>query len=79
MDVLAGAILDHGEAVTGSTVIPTGIKAVPRDRLKKCLFDAGFLEFTKPDAARATFSRTINDLAGKHVIGATAEYVWLPQ
>ncbi|XIA64780.1 hypothetical protein ACFIOY_39400 [Bradyrhizobium sp. TZ2] len=79
IDILAEATLDHGEIVFGSIVIPTGIKAVARDRLRKCLFDAGFLDRTKLDAARSILSRTINDLAGKRVIGATAEHVWLPR
>ncbi|GAB9242093.1 AAA family ATPase [Bradyrhizobium diazoefficiens] len=79
MDVLGEAIDDHGAPVKGSTVIPAGIKAVGREQLRKCLFDAGFLDREKPDAARSTFSRSINDLAGKHVIGATDQHIWLPR
>jgi hypothetical protein len=79
IDILAEAIIHHGEAVPSSLVIPHGVKAVTRDQLKKCLLQAGFLDPEKPDAARSIFSRTLNDLAGKHVIGTTADHVWLPQ
>jgi hypothetical protein len=79
LDILAEAILDHGAPVSGSTIVPHEIKAVARDQLKKCLLLCGFLDPEKPDAARSTFSRTLNDLAGKHVIGTTADHVWLPQ
>jgi hypothetical protein len=38
-----------------------------------------FLDADKAHSARTIFGRAINDLAGKHVIGTTAEHVWLPR
>lgn len=79
LDIMAEAIIDHGAHVSGSTIVPSGIKAIGRDHLKKALLHSGFLDPEKPDAARSIFSRTINDLAGKHAIGTTADHVWLPK
>jgi hypothetical protein len=79
VDLLSEAIIDHGQPVTDSAIVPIGIKAVDREKLKNILFDRGFLDRDKPDAARSIFSRTLNDLAGKHVIGTTADHVWLPK
>jgi hypothetical protein len=79
MDILAEAIIDHGRPVVGSIVVPSGLKAVEREQLRKHCFEAGFIDRAKPDAARATFSRMINTLAGKHVIGATEDHIWLPE
>jgi hypothetical protein len=79
LDILAEAIIDHGAPVAGSIIVPHGIKAVARDQLKKCLLHSGFLDPEKPDAARSIFSRALNDLAGKHIIGTTADHVWLPK
>jgi hypothetical protein len=78
-EILCEAVVDLGGLVPGSPAVPPGIKAVTRDHLKKCLLERGFLDREKPDAARSIFSRTLNDLAGKHVIGTTAEHVWLPK
>ena len=53
-------------------------KAVTRDDLKQQLVEKGFLDLQKPDSSRARMSKYLNQLAGKKVIGTTAEYVWLP-
>jgi hypothetical protein len=79
IDILAEAILDLGATVPTSTIVPHGIKAVSREHLKKCLLSAGFLDPDKAHSARTIFNRVINDLAGKHLIGTTSEYVWLPR
>jgi len=79
IDILAEAIIDVGATVPNSVLIPFGIKAVSREQLKKYLINAGFLDSNKAHSARTIFNRAINDLAGKHVIGTTAEHVWLPR
>jgi hypothetical protein len=79
IDILSDAILEHGATVTGSTIIPNGIKAVTREQLRKCLMQNGFLDPDKAHSARTIYSRALNDLAGKHVVGVTAEHVWLPK
>lgn len=79
IEILAEAVINHGAAVANSEFVPAGIKAVTRGQFKKHLFKKGFLDSDKPDAARSTFSRNLNELAGKHVIGTTDEHVWLPK
>ena len=62
-----------------SNTIPANVKVVTRQHLKKCLLDRGFVDAEKPDSVRAITSKYINQLAGKKVIGADANYVWLPK
>jgi len=79
LDLLAEAILDHGATVPASGLVPFGIKAVTRERLRKCLVERGFLDSEKPASARAMMSKYINELAGRYKIGTDATYVWLPK
>ncbi|MDN3279097.1 AAA family ATPase [Frankia sp. RB7] len=80
IDILAEALLDVGETVPASNMIPFGIRAVTREQLKKALQMKGFLDgYKSDDSARAGMSKVINQLAGKHVIGTTMEHVWLPR
>jgi hypothetical protein len=79
MDLLAEAIVDLGANVAGSTVVPFNVKAVTREQLKKFLEIRGFLDAAKAHSARTIFGRTINDLSGKHLIGSTADHIWLPK
>jgi hypothetical protein len=80
VDILAEALIDLGEPVPTSTVIPFGIKAVTRGQLKKALQDKGFLDgYATDDSARAGMSKLLNELAGKYVIGTTKDHVWLPR
>ena len=79
IDILAETLIDVGEAVPASNVIPIGIKAATREQLKKALQDKGFLDgYATDSSARAGMSNVLNQLAGKHVIGTTKEHVWLP-
>jgi hypothetical protein len=77
VELLSEAIIDHGEAVPSSTIVPHDIKAVTRNQLKNLLFDRGFLDRDNLHTARTIFPRMLNNLAGKHVIGTTEEHVWL--
>lgn len=80
IDILSEVLIDVGETVPASNVIPTGIKAVMREQLKKALQDKGFLDgYATDSSARAGMSNLLNQLAGKHVIGTTKEHVWLPR
>ena len=80
IEVLSETLIDVGETVPTSDVIPAGIKAVTREQLKKSLQDKGFLDgYATDDSARAGMSKVLNQLAGKHVVGTTKEHVWLPR
>ena len=48
-----------------------------REYFKKCLLDRGFLDAEKPDSARALFSKYLNQLPGRKLIGTDKTYVWL--
>ena len=78
-DILREAIHEAGEYVPASKTIPANVKALTRQHLKKCLLDRGFVDAEKPDSVRAITSKYINQLAGKKVIGADADHVWLPR
>jgi archaellum biogenesis ATPase FlaH len=77
-DILTDALTDVGALRPGVKAVPHGQKAVTRDDLKQQLVEKGFLDLQKPDSSRARMSKYLNQLAGKKVIGTTAEYVWLP-
>jgi len=78
-DILCEAVLEAGQIAPASNTVPFNIKAVTREYFKKCLLDRGFLDAEKPDSVRALFSKYINNLAGRKVIGTDKTYVWLPK
>lgn len=80
IDILAEALIDVGATVPTSNIVPMGFKAVTREQLKKALHDKGFLDgYATENSARAGMSNLINQLAGKYIIGATKDHVWLPR
>ena len=76
-DVLCDAIVDHGEALAVSATVPYGVRGVTREHFKKCLQDRGFLDAEKPDSVRALFSKYVNQLSGRKIIGTDKTYIWL--
>ena len=79
MDILAEAIREAGQTVQASDTVPADTKVVTRDHFKKCLVRRGFVDAEKPDSLRAKFSKYINQLAGKKVVGTNDLYIWLPK
>jgi hypothetical protein len=76
MDILREAIIGHGVAGIGG--VPNGLPAVTREMLKSYCISSGWIDGDiKPNAIRARISSMLNTLAGKHVIGLSASFVWL--
>ena len=60
--------------------MPNGARTITREMLKKYCLAGGWIEAElKPNAARAKISGMLNTLAGKHIIGLTADFLWLAQ
>jgi hypothetical protein len=76
-DILCDAIADEGDALTVSATVPPNVRGVTREHFKKCLQDRGFLDAEKPDSARALFSKYVNQLSGRKIVGTDKTYIWL--
>jgi hypothetical protein len=79
-DIIVQAVAETGKADLAGELAPRGTIAISRDTLKKYTKRGGWWDTTdkttdKNSAGR--FSNTLIALAGKHVIGVTAEHLWL--
>jgi hypothetical protein len=76
LDILTTATIEAGEFPKDTTKVPTSIKTVTREMLKKYCVSEGWMDEAESNKARAKVSGMINTLAGKRLIGATDRYVW---
>ena len=78
MDILVRAVDEAGAFVTNTATVPRSTKAITRDMARLYAANAGFwAEDQNEDSRRALLSHYLNKLAGKQVIGLTAEHVWI--
>jgi AAA domain len=77
IDILTTAAIEAPANVKGTDTVPRGVTAVERDMLKRYLVTKGWIEEVDSGRARAKVSDMINGLAGKKVVGATKQYVWV--
>jgi AAA domain len=76
LHILTTATIEAGEFPKDTTKVPTSIKAVTREMLKKYCVSEGWMDEAESGKARAKVSGMINTLAGKRLIGTTDRYVW---
>lgn len=77
LDIVTKAVDEAGQPVAGA---PNGARAVTRDMLKRYCITNGYIEAeVKPNAIRGRISSMLNTLAGKNIIGVSAEHIWLAQ
>jgi hypothetical protein len=77
VDILTAATIEAPANVKDTDTVPKSVTAVNRDMLKKYLVTKGWIEEADSNKSRATISNMINNLAGKKVIGATKQHVWV--
>jgi hypothetical protein len=79
IDIINNALIDAGTFVIDTTIVPANVRAITRDTLKSYCTTAGWWSSDKENIRRAHFSRALNTLAGKSIIGLSTEYVWKPK
>jgi hypothetical protein len=75
-DILLTATIEAGEAGLAGEAAPRGTRAVTKETLKAYAKKAGWWDDENDKSSRARFTARLNELAGKHAIGLTAEHVW---
>jgi hypothetical protein len=78
LKVIQHAIGECGQRGVASDLVPRATPAIDRVSLKRyCKIMAWQDQDEKPDAFRATLSRSLSTLREASVIGFTADWVWL--
>ncbi len=76
-DIVLRATTEAGATVPTSSLVPQGARAITRDTLKAYCRTGGWWDPEDEHNSRSKFSGRLNELAGKKVIGITAEHVWV--
>jgi AAA domain len=76
-DILEKAVTEAGATVNGTASIPRGMFAITREMAKNYCKTEGWWDGDKDHSSRTLFNRQLNSLAGKRVIGLTAEHLWI--
>jgi hypothetical protein len=79
-DILVDATLEAGVAGQAGLAAPRSMRAITRDTLKTYLKKKGWWkggDAKADNSSRSQMSDRLNELAGKRLIGLTAEHVWL--
>jgi hypothetical protein len=77
VDILTTTAIEAPADIKGMDTVPSGVTVVDRDMLKRYLVTKGWIEEADSNKSRATISNMVNALAGKKVIGATKQHVWV--
>jgi hypothetical protein len=75
-DILLNASIEAGTTGLAGVAAPRGTRAVTRDMLKAYAKKSGWWDAEDDKSSRTRFSARLNELAGKHAIGLSAEHVW---
>ena len=78
-DILLGACAEAGVAGLAGDAAPRWARAVTRETLKAYAKTGGWWDDRDDKTSRTRLAARLNELAGKHVIGLTAEHVWPAQ
>jgi hypothetical protein len=79
LDIIRNAIIEAGVIATDTTLVPKDTRAVAREMLKRYCVTGGYLEDVISDKSRNKLNSMLNTLGGKHLIGLTDKYVWMPK
>jgi hypothetical protein len=79
IDIINNALIEAGTFVPDTTIVPANVRAITRDMLKLYCTAAGWWWSDQENIRRTHFSRALNALAGKRIIGLSAGYVWKPK
>jgi hypothetical protein len=76
-DILLTAITEAGQPGLAGGAAPARTRAITREMLKRYAVAAGWWEADKEKSSRSRLAARLNEMAGKHMVGLTAEHVWL--
>jgi hypothetical protein len=79
LDIVTKALIEAGIVPNDTTTVPRDVRAVTREIVKRYCVAGGWVEEAATDKGRTKVNGMLNTLAGKHLIGLTDRYVWLPR